>query len=401
MNSVKKSMARESSLSGRAITTTRSWLSRQREIWLDYVIIFGMFAVIYAAIAKFNSLYYHDSAHYLARALWYSGMSQQDAFDVVYRMHVANGWEPTATIQGLFDWGLVAPRVVLPFISVPFIWVFGTIGLAVTTGIVTFLLIFSLYKFLSGRYGRAAAVVAVVLMQSSFLIMVFCVGMLTESLSALWGVATLAAAFRYQRDLRVRWVVVMVSATILSAFTRQATLIVAGAFVVAWWMSRFTARSARWGIPALAVASTSVITQVIQTWFFPFSQGDQYMHMTGTDSLWGAVLATPSLAKHILLQELSSYARHDQALLVFIGLAVISMLVFWRRTESHLLLGALLATALYTITNGNSTDFRYAVPGIVFFLASISVLVVHLASRLRTDTGIAGTASDPYESFAA
>jgi len=389
MNSVKEAMTREPSVVIRAVTRTRSWLSVQRGLWLDYVAIFGVFAVVYVAIAKFNSLYYHDSAHYLARALWYSGMSRQDAFDIVYKMHVANGWEPTTTIQGLFDWGLVAPRVVLPFISVPFIWAFGTIGLAVTTGIITFLLIFSLYKFLSRRYGRAAAVVTVVLMQSSFLIMVFCVGMLTESLSALWGVATLAAAFRYQRDPRLRWVVVMVAVTVLSAFTRQATLIVAGAFVVAWMMSRLALRPARWGIPALVVAGTSVMTQVIQTWLFPFSQGDQYMRMTGTDSLWGAVRATPSLAKHIFLQELTSYAKQDQALLVLIGLAVISMLVFWRRTESHLLLGALLATALYTITNGNSTDFRYAVPGVVFFLASIALLVANLMARAGSADGVA------------
>ena len=263
-------------------------------------------------------------------------------------------------------------------------WLFGVRGLTVTTGIITLILVFVLYKFLVRRYGRVPAVVSVLLMLSSMFIMVFSVGMLTESLSALWGVATLAAAYRYQRDPRTRWIIVMVAVTLLSAFTRQATFIVAGAFLVAWLLSFIVPRATRgWTIPAIAVAGAALLAQVIQTALFPFSQGDQYMRMTQTDSLWGAILATPKLVAGILREELAAYATEDQVLLILIGLALISMVVFWRRTESHLLLGAILGIALYNITNGNATHFRYAIPGIVFFLGSISVLLIHLQASAR------------------
>lgn len=349
-----------------------------RRRWLDYVIVLGIFVVVYIAIVVYYPQYYHDSAHYLARSLWYSGMSRQEAFDVVYNMHVSNGWEPTASIGQLFDWGLVAPRVVYPLIATPLVWAFGAKGMIATSALITVVLLASIYAMLANHYGRVAAIVSLLLTESSFLIMVFFAGMLTEALSALWTLAALAAAYRYQRDPSKRWIVWMVVLTLLSAFTRQATLIVAGAFIMAWLLSRFTRPSRGWGIPALAVAATSVATQIVQTWLFPFSQGDQYMRMTGTDTLWGALRATPSLARDILAQELRSYAMHDQVLFAIIGLALISMVVMWRHSESHLLLGGLLATALYTITNGNSTDFRYALPGLIFFLSSIALLVQRL-----------------------
>ena len=362
----------------------RRWLFAQREFWLDYLIIFSVFAVVYMSIILFQSQYFPDSAHYLAMSLWFSGMSQEDALELTNARHIANGWDPNTSVDLLFNWGLVKPRVVLPLLSVPFMWLFGVRGLTVTTGIITLILVFVLYKFLVRRYGRVAAVVPVLVMLSSMFIMLFSVGMLTESLSALWGVATLAAAYRYQRDPRTRWIIVMVAVTLLSAFTRQATFIVAGAFVVAWLLSLVVPRATRgWTVPAIAVAASALGAQLIQTWLFPFSQGDQYMRMTQTDSLWGAILATPRLVAGILRDELIAYATRDQVLLILVGLSLISMIVLWRRTESHLLLGAILGIALYNITNGNATTFRYAIPGIVFFLGSISVLLVHLQASAR------------------
>jgi hypothetical protein len=370
----------------------REWLGAQREVLLDYVIILTIFVVVMVSMIMLRQQFFPDSAHYLAMSLWFSGMSQEDALQAVLHRSVANGYEPNTSVALLFDWGLVKPRVVLPLLSVPFIWIFGQNGLAVTTAIITFILVFMLYKFLSRLYGRVASVVSIVLMLSSMSITIFSFGMLTESLSALWGVLTLAFAYRYQKERTLRWIVGLVIVTVLSGFTRQATFIVAGAFVVAWLFSLFSRRERRnWGIPALAVAGTALVVQVAQTLLFPFSQGDQYMRMTGTDSLWGALLATPALVKKILVEELVSYVLDDQVLVILILLSAISMVVFWRRTESHLLFGALLGIALYNITNGNATHFRYAIPGLVFFLASVSLLLNQL--QVRVSQNRVGTAS--------
>lgn len=375
----------------------RTWVLAQREYWLDYTILLAVFVVMTVGIELLRTQYLPDSGHYLGMALWFSGMPQQDALQVALERHVANGYEPNTTIAQLFDWGLVKPRVVLPALAVPFIWVFGPDGLAVCTAVITFALTFATYKFLARHHGRPAAVVVSVLVMSSFAIMSFNLAMLTESLSAFWGLLTLWFAYAFQRDRRIGWIVGLVAVTVLSGFTRQATLIVAGAFFIAWLFSlRSPERRRDWTLPMIAVVGSSLAVQVIQTILFPFSQADQYMRMTGADSIWGAILATPALVKKILVEELASYIIQDQALVTFLIICAISMVVFWRRTETHLLLGALLAIALYNITNGNATHFRYAIPGLIFFMVSAALLVAQIGDRvIRNRPGSANDDGTP------
>src|SRR5674476_721 len=55
--------------------------------------------------------------------------------------------------------------------------------------------------------------------------------------------------------------------------------------------------------------------------------------------------------------------RSDHALLILVMLSILSMVIFWRRAESHLLRGAIAGITLYNVTNGTPTGFRYAMPG--------------------------------------
>lgn len=176
----------------------------------------------------------------------------------------------------------------------------------------------------------------------------------------------------------------MVVLTVISAFTRQATFIVAGSLVVAWLAALLLRRrSNRWAVPALSVAITALATQVLQTRLFPtFSQLDQFKAKTGADNLTEALLGTPRLAWKILRTDLVFFAQSDRALLVLITLSIVSSVVFWRRAETHLLIGAVAGTALYGITNGTPTAFRYAMPGLVCYAVSVALLMSSLASRV-------------------
>ena len=369
------------------------WFIAQRPSAIDYVIIIGGFVVLWALALHFNDqyYYYHDSAHYVAMSLWFSGMPRSEAFQVVYDWHLQMGYEPNTSEAGLFDWGLVKPRVILPLMAVPFVWIFGKTGLAVLTGLLTLLLLLALYWVLRRSFGRLPALAVVVLVLSSQYLFAFFTGMLTESLSALWGVASLVLAYRYQKS--PHWVPIagLVLVTALSAFTRQATLIVAGAFVVAWALSLLIKQARRrWLAPMLAVAATSIGVQLLQSVLFPFSQSNQFESMTGADSVGGAILAVPRIIRQILTGDFQKFISEDPVIIVIIGLALLSAILFWRRTESHLLLGAILAIALYNITNGNPTQFRYALPGFVFYAMSIGLLFSHVQSSVgaSTDPGL-------------
>ena len=357
-----------------------SWIKSQQPFWLDYTIIFLVFAVVYVSVLYTRAQFVPDSQYYLGMAFWFSGMSQEDAHAAVRTLGFANGPD----VQLMFGWGLVQPRVVLPALATPLVLLFGAKGLTITTGIITIILLVVLYSFLSRRFGRLPALSTLVLTMSSVYIMWFSTAMLTESLSALWGALLLIAAYRYQRTRSVWWVVAMVVITTLSAFTRQATFIAAGAFVIAWLVSLFfKSERHKWSVPALAVAGTALLMQVLQTLIFPtFSQADQFMKQTGTSSLGEALLATPLFAARLLVRELTNLAHSDPVVLVLITLSILSMILFWRRPESHLLLGAILGVALYNITNGTPTSFRYAIPGLVFYLASTALLMSEVNRRL-------------------
>lgn len=358
------------------------WLAGEKPYLLDYLIVVGIFTVIAGVSVMLRTQFSPDSAHYLGMSLWFSGMSREDAVAYVMQQSLNHGYEPNTTPEQLLDWGLVRPRVVLPLLAVPFIWMFGPGGLGVLSTILAGLMFVVMYRVLRTYYGRLPAVATVLLALSSMFLTSFSLGMLTEALSAIWGALTLAIAYRYQRDRRWLWIVLLVVVTALSGFTRQATFIVAGAFAMVWLVSLFSPSQRRnWHFPALAVTGTALVVQVLQTVLFPFSQAGQYMRMTETDSLWGAILATPELVWGIVKQDLSAFALSDPSMIIILMLAFLSIVLFWRRTESHLLVGAMLGVALYNITNGTSTQFRYAVPGLVFYLASIALLLAHMSSK--------------------
>ena len=347
------------------------------------LIVAVTFAVTYTATVKIKPLFAPDTRYYAGMALWFGGESQSEAARQVAEVSAQSGWaSPEASV--LFGWGLVQPRVVLPALSVPFVKVWGIDGLVVVPGLALAALMGVLAWQLSRRYGLTAAIGTVVLIMCSPQIMFYGSAMLTESLSALWGALTLAAAWRYQRHPGWAPVAAMVGLTLVSAFTRQATLIVAGAFVMAWLVAVLLRhRPNRWGVPALAVGVTSVVTQVAQTMLFPtFSQLDQFKAKTNADSLTEALLGAPRLAWHIARTDVISFAKADRPLLVLVALCILSGVVFWRREETHLLLGAFAGIELYGVTNGTPTAFRYAMPGLVFYALSLALLLSRVVPRL-------------------
>jgi len=67
---------------------------------------------------------------------------------------------------------------------------------------------------------------------------------------------------------------------------------------------------------------------------------NQFKANTGASSLVGAMLGAPALAWRIAIHDLGNFAGSDHPLLVLVLLSGLSMVIFWRRAESHLLLGA-------------------------------------------------------------
>lgn len=364
-------------------------LTGARSAILLATVVATIFVANYASVVRSKPLFAPDTTYYAAMSLWFGGVSQQEAVRQVTEMRRASGWStPQLVVDRMFGWGLVQPRVVFPGLSVPFVKIWGLEGLVVVPALALAALVGLLTWALVRRWGGLVAVATIVLVLCSPKIMFYGSAMLTESLSALWGALTLVAAWQYQRRGHWHSVVWMILLTVVSSFTRQATLIPAAAFLTAWFLAVVLRRRPNtWGVPALAVTLTSVSMQLLQNRVFPtFSQDaqvNQFKANTHADSMLGALLDSPRLAAHIAKHDLVFIAQSDQALFALIMLSLLSMVIFWRRAESHLLLGAILGIALYNVATGTPTAFRYAMPGLVFFVVSAALLLAHVDWRMR------------------
>lgn len=368
---------------------TTNWLRLRKADLLMWCVVMGSFVVGLAGYVVRSTFVYPDSRYYIAMTLRFAGKSPEEARTITEGITSVFGIAVPET-DVLFGWGLVQPRVVLPLLASVPTRIFGVYwGLVLTVFVINLILTILMTVILKRRYGNSAAMLALVLINSSMYLQAFKAGMLTESLSALWTTLSLLAAWKWIKD-RTQWALWAVFGTVLaSAFTRQATLIVAGAFASAWILGLVIRRTNEWMAPALVAVGTSIGAQVFQTLVFPFSQAGQFMRMTETDTVGEALLATPGLLVGIIQYDTYRFLTEDLPLLVFILLALVSLLLFFRSQESHLLFGAILGFAVYNITNGNATQFRYAVPGLIFYALSVGLLTGKASLQRRSNPAIA------------
>jgi 4-amino-4-deoxy-L-arabinose transferase-like glycosyltransferase len=325
--------------------------------------------------------------YYYARALAFGGTSPQDAWQAVAA--VADPRWTSPTVEQLFGWDLVRPRVLYPLLSAPFAHIWGIDGMSVVPALsyggtycVTAWLV-------ARRFGRPIGLAVTLLALSCAQWLLFMLVPLTESPTALFITLTVWAASRQLETGRRRWLGWAAVFTILMGLTRQAMLIPAGAFAVAWLGQAVKERRVwnRFAPVCATVVGAAAAIQVFQLLAYPnFSQLGQYERMTGTDSLGGALLATPRLVAAIAKADLKFFATYDPAMLLFAGLALASLVVCWRQVEAHLLAGALAAVAVYQITNGVPGQQRYAVPALIFLVLAAGAMLRRLADPRAAPT---------------
>ncbi len=359
-----------------------------RAVALPATILAVTYAISALAMLLTKPQYSPDSQYYTGMALRFSGMSAADAYAQVVERSAQHGWH-APTIDTIFGWGLVQPRVVYPGLSAPFVKAFGVDGMVIVPVIAMAVFVGLTFFVLRTRYRTLAVIAPVLLVVVSPQLIFFGTAMLTESLTALWCAAILFSVWRYHEVADRRWLIAAGAFTIVMAFTRQAALIPAGAMAMAWLGAVVVRRPARqWGWSALVVGASAVASQIAQSVLWPsFSQVSQFITTTGADDLPGALRATPTVALRILRSDFANFAKGDLALLALIAIAIIGVVVLWRRAESHLLVGAFVTTAAYNITNGTPTTFRYAMPGLIFYVVVVAALVAHAAQLARRSPG--------------
>ncbi len=332
-----------------------------------------LFAVSVVAALRVNEQFTPDSRYYSAMAFHYSGMTEDEARQETVAANELQGWETPPT-SSLFGWGLVQPRVIYPTFSAPFVRLFGLPGMLVVPILSMLFLVLAAYRVIERHFGVAAALGISLLALSSHFVFYWGTAMLTEGPAAAVGTG-IFLTLPIWGEPRKRWdLPICVILLAAMAFTRQAALIPGAAIVVAAMGYTVSSRQLwnRWSPFALWAVGTTVGTYLLQAYIWPgFSIQTHYMdRVAETTNVADAVAAIPSVVWTIFVRDINQFIFRDQALLVLLVVAGAAFVVSWNRTEAHLLAGALGATMLLNILNGTPTAFRYAMPGLIFFLVA-------------------------------
>jgi hypothetical protein len=362
---------------GRAVLAWARTVAPLR-IW---ALLYALATASYVAAVWIRTLFAPDTRYYGAKALLWAGNSQGDAYRTLLARANAENL-PLPPPEVTFHLPLTESRVVYPGLSVPFVAVWGINGMAVVSALAYFALVAVIFVVVSRRWGYAAAVVPLVLMLTSSKVLLFSVLMLTEGLTALWSAVLLLIALRPRSGHPARFVAILAAVTTIMAFTRQSTLIPAGAFGLAWFallVRRRTLRN-RWALPAFTVLITTIVVQHMQNVIWPgFSQLHQFELVTHSSSVLGALRGTPDLFWHVVATDSKTIAAADLPLLVLILGNFVAWVMLWRREETYLAAGALVGALLYNVTNGTPSGFRYEMPTLPFLALSLAALVATAA----------------------
>lgn len=317
-----------------------------------------------------------DSRYYLAWAYRYGGLSEREASARTYEFLGSYDWfraycvgsgcwpagpgEASAFLFHGFSGDLVAPRVLYPLLSAPFVRLFGPQGMLAVSllayvGVIV--LVMALASRLLGRRWAVVAGLAIVLPAS---VSRWATYAYTESLSMLLCLACIAVLPIGRRATR-RDVLLFGVLLILFALTRQFHPVVAAAVAAAWLAAAVAGRRLRneW-LPFLAVAIGVVVlgTAVMAIATPDYSALDWFLRHSGAGTLAGVPAAVPRVVWRIIWGDLT-FIRADLVLMFVLGLALLGAILRIRSALAHVAIGAALGTLLLNVLNTQPSFFRY------------------------------------------
>jgi len=309
------------------------------------------------------SIYQPDGVLYALRTYMFLGEDQLASAKLIeswYFTHASSGkhFDPASILpQNTPAWGLVAPRILYPLLSIPFVALFGMAGLLVIPSLSLLILVLCIYlisrKHSQNNFGLVLGIVVL----TSPTVLRWMVANITDSLFvALFALACLM--FETKKD-DFRFTFMIGFLIILTSVTRFATPIwLALAFVD--FVNGKRTRSIFISITALIATVPTYLTQPSNS-VLP-REGD----LTTIEKL----LALPESFLKILFFEVAQLAVLDRLLLIVLALAFILSVMSIKKEASLRFLAVLLSVWAIGAINGSiGVNFRYQLPVVVFACA--------------------------------
>ncbi|WP_020519002.1 hypothetical protein [Catelliglobosispora koreensis] len=346
-------------------------------VWAVLALLF--FGALWASYVTSDE-WFSDSRYYLAWSYRYLGYSEYDAARLTYDALVNAKGLTTCTFcwpagfESSFFHGengaVVAPRMIYPLLSAPFVGLMGPTGMLVIPLLAYAIGATALVALASRLYGRWWGVAAGATIIISAVSLRFATSAMTDSLALMFN--TLGLLFlpiaRKTRRQDVWWFLALL---LLNLFTRQFAITVAVGVALTWLFVAIRDRQPRnqwFPFAAGSVVVTGIVLQVQNLYAASFFDGEALSllgrYQKVAREIYGidGIDSVPVVIGGMLRVDYEYLRRLDIFLIALILLTIVAVIWRWRSELSVLLTGMTLATAAMTVIIVDPTFFRYFVP---------------------------------------
>ncbi len=333
-----------------------------------WILVVALTFVSIASKLLFNGLilgldygvYQPDGSHYAFRTLTFMGVDANAAAERVSNFYLSSGYKnnyirPNSIMPiNVETWGLVAPRVLYPILSIPFVYAMGIPGMLVVPIISYTLLVFSIYKLSRFLQKEIAGLALVFLITTSPTVLRWMLSNVTDSL--LTGLFSLVVLVLSSVSKQRYWYASMASLVILTSLTRFCLLIWVGISLTLWLQK---ARS-----KAIWIFSISSLFAIPTFILMPATA------LLPGHSNTGGIDRFVELVKsffQIGFIEVAQLAALDRILLLPLATSFLLSFRYLNKNSSRFFISCLLAVWLTGAINGSlGVNFRYQLPLIGF-----------------------------------
>ena len=331
---------------------------------LQWGLVFFVTLTAIISRLKFNGLvldfdygiYQPDGSHYTYRTLTFLGVDSNSAAERVVNWYQVHGIKHNVFLPSFLTpetsggWSLSAPRVLYPFLSVPFVYLFGIPGMLVIPAASLALLVFCIYRISELKGKQPIGFLLVLVLCTSPTVLRWMIANITDSLLA--ALFAVVALLLMSKTTLQYWYWGMSFLIVSTSITRFSLPIWIGIAVVLW-TNRMRSQS-------LWVFVLSAIS------FLP-----TFLYMP-SNAILPANAEEGVLTKLVLLFksffrvgfiEVAQLGALDRILLALLVIALAISLRYPREIASKYFLAVLLAVWAIGAINGTlGVNFRYQMP---------------------------------------
>jgi len=346
-----------------------------------YIFVLFIWSMTILAKYKYNGLifgldyglYHPDGTLYTMRTLNWAGYSEIQAADIVsnwYNLHAFkfNNTQPSDFYYDINPkWAEYYPRVLYPFLSIPFVKIFGVPGMLVIPALSLLLMMFVIIYIGLKRSQIFFALLLVVLVSGSITVNRWMMANTTDAL--LVGLFSLIIYFLLNKKSNFHWFLGVGSLIILTGLTRMSFL-----FWIAIAIVLFIEKSFVKSCYILVVGFMMFIPALLS------NSNNSFLPVEGSRSLTERLFLLPKYFFKITYYEFAQLFILDRLLFLIIIGAIYAALMWRKKSYNKYFLFLLQAGLITGALNGTvGVNFRYQLPILVFacwsLIESVSLML--------------------------